>query len=144
MTAKDWAPGLFDDDPAERPGPEPLGEGGTHLLDLVAAVDYLNRGIRTDFTVWDALEEALTWWLTDHHPDHRSDDLGADDPLRCRLTQLVEHAPASGESSLADTLQQALRHWTATMADRFNNGYHWPHPLARRTLPTHRIATPPT
>ena len=31
-------------------------EGGTWLLDLVAAVDYLRRGIRPDITVWDALD----------------------------------------------------------------------------------------
>src|SRR5690606_24399116 len=40
-------------------------EGGTWLLDLVAAVDYLRRGIRPNITVWDALDEALRWLLTE-------------------------------------------------------------------------------
>jgi hypothetical protein len=38
---------------------EVLAEGGTWLLDVVAAVDHLGRGHRPGFTVWDALEEAL-------------------------------------------------------------------------------------
>jgi hypothetical protein len=141
---EDWAAGLFDDEFVDRPGPEPLDEGGTHLLDLVAAVDYLNRGIRPDFTVWDALEEALTWWLTDH-TDQPIDipESGLDDPLRHRLTQLLDNAPAGEDSTFAHALQQALRHWTTVTADRFNNGHHWPHPVGRRTFPPRRMATPP-
>ena len=41
---------------------EPLAEGDAWLLDLVSAVDYLRRGLRPDFTVWDALAEAIRWW----------------------------------------------------------------------------------
>lgn len=46
-------------------GTEDLHAGGTHILDLVAAVDHLARGLRHDFTVWDALDEALHRWLND-------------------------------------------------------------------------------
>jgi hypothetical protein len=138
---EDWVAGLFDDN-TDQPSPEPLDEGGTHLLDLVAAVDYLNRGIRPDLTVWDALEEALAWWLNDR-TDLPLEVAEADDPLRHGLTQLLEHAPAGDDSALAHSLQQALRHWTNATAQRFNNGHHWPHPLARRTFPPHRMTTPP-
>ena len=48
-----------------------LAEGGTWLLDLVAAVDYLRRGIRPGITVWDALGESLRWLLADIDPDAR-------------------------------------------------------------------------
>ena len=36
-------------------GVEPLEAGGTWLLDLVATVDHLRRGVRPDITVWDAI-----------------------------------------------------------------------------------------
>lgn len=139
---EDWAAGLFDDEFVDQPSPEPLDEGGTHLLDIVAAVDYLNRGIRPDLTVWDAIEEAITWWLIDQ-TNRPLDSPEPGDPLRHRLSQLLDHAPAGGDSTLADALQQALRHWTTATAHLFNNGHHWPHPLARRTFPPRRIATPP-
>ena len=43
---------------------EPLAEGGAWLLDLISAVDYLRRGLRPSFTVWDALAVAIEWAAT--------------------------------------------------------------------------------
>jgi hypothetical protein len=126
------------------PGPdtaEPLRHGGTYLLDLVAAVDHLGRGLRHDFTVWDALEEALRSWLAEDAalgagavPDDRERP-DEDDPLYARLRELVERLADDPSTSTADAMQQAVRHWVAVMAHRYNAGYHWPHPAERRAFP---------
>ena len=51
-TAYQWDAGTGDD----------VADAPAWLLDLVSAVDYLRRGLRPDFTVWDALAEAIRWW----------------------------------------------------------------------------------
>lgn len=105
---------------------EPLEEGGTWLLDVVAAVDYLRRGIRPGITVWDALEEALRWTVDDADDwDDTTDPLG----------MAIIEALAASNHDAATTIQAAIRHWGATMADRYNDGHHWPHPVARRGFP---------
>ena len=118
-------------------GVEPLEEGGTWLLDLVAAVDHLRRGIRPGVTVWDAIEEALRW----HTPSTDGLDLPEPnwddpDPLRGTLTRFLDHAtgPANVEA------QVAVRHWILAMAARYNDGHHWPHPTARRSFPAPMLA----
>lgn len=58
---------------------ESLEEAGTWLLDLVAAVDHLRRGIRPGITVWDAIEEALRWH-TPRTDEHDPAEPGWDDP----------------------------------------------------------------
>jgi hypothetical protein len=122
-------------------------EGATHLLDAVAAADYLRRGLRHGFTIWDALEEALRWWLEEHRTlvdGANGDDqahLGETDPLRDRIDQVLAHLTESPEPKLlSDVLQQALRRWAETMASRFNAGQHWPHPGPRRGFPPPAIA----
>lgn len=117
--------------------PEALSEGGTHLLDLVAAVDFLARGIRPGFTVWDALEEALRWWLTtDTRPaDDEEWQPGDPDPLSTQLAQLVERLHDDPATTAAEILQQAIRRWASIDAQHFNAGYHWPHPAPRREFP---------
>lgn len=118
---------------------EALGDGGTELLDLVSAVDYLRRGIRPGFNVYDAIEEALRWWTT----ERRSRDTGAPDPddvwqcddplletLRCALQMVDGHT----DLAVSEAIQQAIRHWTTTMAERFNAGHHWPHPAPRHDV----------
>src|SRR5688572_19834970 len=53
--------------PDTKPQPEPLTEGGPLLLDVVSVVDHMRRGVRPGFTVWIAIEEALRWWIDEHH-----------------------------------------------------------------------------
>jgi hypothetical protein len=101
---------------------EPLEEGGTWLLDLVAAVDHLRRGQRPGLTVWDAIDEALRTG----EPDW--DD---PDPLRSTLTTLLERTTGPVEVEI----QAAVRWWVLAAADRYNNGQHWPHPAPRRGFP---------
>lgn len=105
---------------------EDLADGATWLLDLVSAVDHLRRGYRPGLTVWDALAEALDWDL-----DATQDTTSTTDPLRDVLSRITQ--PTS--TSTAVRVQSALRRWVTTMADRYNNGHHWPHPTARRHFP---------
>jgi hypothetical protein len=107
------------DDPAE---------GGTWLLDLVAAVDYLRRGIRPSITVWDALDESLRWMLTETDASPESSD---------ELAIAIVDAVADNADSMI-TIQTAIRRWVLTMADRYNDGHHWPHPVQRRGFPPPR------
>lgn len=115
---------LFADHPDGTSG-ERLDEGGTWLLDVVAAVDHLRRGYRPGLTVWDALAEALHWSFA---PD--GDWETTTDPLADGLRSLAAAPPGAAEA-----FQGALRRWVATMADRYNGGYHWPHPIPRRAFP---------
>ncbi len=101
---------------------ESTDEASTWLLDLVAAVDHLRRGLRPGLTVWDAIEEAVR---TDE-PDWNDTD-----PLRSALDDLVGRA--DGPVSLE--LQAATRRWVLAAADRYNDGHHWPHPTPRRGFP---------
>jgi len=122
MTAH-WLTGDDDGDGHEAT----LAEGGTWLLDLVAAVDHLRRGHRPGFTVWDALEEALRWTLPacdDAEPWNSSD------PLRDMLRRFLDDPAATPAR-----VQTAVRQWVTAMADRYNDGHHWPHPAARRGFP---------
>jgi len=116
---------------------ESLAEGGTWLLDLVAAVDHLRRGIRPRITVWDAIEEALRWHTpsTGGH-DPAEPDWDDPDPLRSALTRFLDHTtgPTSGDA------QVALRRWIVAMAARYNDGRHWPHPASRRPFPPPLLA----
>lgn len=117
---------------ADPPASEPLAEGGTWILDLVAAVDHLRRGHRPGLTVWDALEEALRWTLSQH-----DDEPGWNtaDPLAATLRHLLERADAP----VADRMQGAVRRWVVAMAGRYNDGQHWPHPTPRRGFPPPNI-----
>lgn len=110
---------------------EPLNEGGTWLLDLIAAVDHLRRGHRHGFTVWDALEEALRWTLPDDGQDAEWD---SPDPLAETLSQVLGQV----DVPVAVAFQVAVRRWVDATADRYNAGHHWPHPVARRTFPPNR------
>jgi hypothetical protein len=111
-------------DPFTEPGDpgQSTVDGGTWLLDLVAAVDHLRRGLRPGLTIWDALEEAL-----------RAGEPDWDDPepLRTALANLLDRT--SGPIDLQ--LQDAVRSWVLVAADRYNAGHHWPHPASRRSFP---------
>jgi hypothetical protein len=115
----------------DHPDREPLAEGGTWLLDLVAAVDHLRRGHRPGLTVWDALEEALRW-TTDDDPVWTTPD-----PLASTLRQLLDQT----DTPVADRMQGAIRRWVMTMAARYNNAHHWPHPTPRRGFPPPNLDT---
>ena len=101
---------------------ESTDDASTWLLDLVAAVEHLRRGVRPGLTVWDAIEEAARTG----EPDWNDTD-----PLRSALDDLVGRA--DGPVSLE--LQAAIRRWVLAAADRYNNGHHWPHPTPRRGFP---------
>lgn len=118
-------------DPADS---EPLAEGGTWLLDLVAAVDHLRRGHRPGLTVWDAIEEAVRWTVSPH-----DDEPGWDtaDPLAAALRRFLDRADAP----VADRMQAAIRRWVAAMAGRYNDGRHWPNPTPRRGFPPPNLDT---
>ena len=123
---------------------EDLREGGTWLLDVVAAIDHLTRGHRHGITVWDALEEAIRWWIAeqlsaaDGVADPELADLpwDAPDPLRATLQRLLNMAPDSSPPDVSNAMHQAVRRWTQTMASLYNDGHAWPHPMARRAFPT--------
>ncbi len=106
---------------------EPLDEGGTWLLDLVSAVDHLRRGYRPSFTVWDAISEAIEWA-----------DAGQDNN-RSPATRRARAAASASEEH--EAFQCAVRTWVTVMAERYNAGYQWPHPSARRTFPPTRALT---
>lgn len=122
---------------------EPVAEAATVLLDTVAAVDHLRRGLRPSFTVWDALEEALRWHISEESAktagalEPGSDDLDADDadPLRTQLQRLVLSLNEMPTSYADETIQRALRRWSAAIARTYNAGYSWPHPIPRRAFP---------
>lgn len=116
---------------------EPLDEGGTWLLDLVAAVDHFRRGVRPGITVWDALEEALRWHTADTDGDEPAwDDR---DPLRSTVGRFLDEV----SKPMSEEVQIALRHWVLAMAARYNDGHHWPHPTPRRTFPPPLLAVVP-
>lgn len=117
---------------------EPLDAGGTWLLDLVAAVDHLRRGIRAGITVWDAVEEALRWHTSTADGTEPSEPAWEDpDPLRSTVGRFLDRA--SGPTSVE--AQTAVRHWVLAMAARYNDGHHWPHPTPRRSFPPPLLAS---
>jgi hypothetical protein len=108
-------------------GSEPLDEGGTWLLDLVSAVDHLRRGYRPGFSVWDALAEAIDWARAAPEAESAAFEVSA-----VQVVSMEGH----------ELLQRAVRIWVLVMADRYNNGHHWPQPAARREFPPARVVTP--
>jgi hypothetical protein len=106
---------------------EILSDGGTWLLDLVAAADHLRRGARPGITVWDAITEAVRW--THVGPSDPAPDI----PHR---SAAIPGVPWSGMTDgSAEFLQVAIRRWVLVMAHRYNDGHHWPHPATRRPFP---------
>jgi hypothetical protein len=115
-------------------------EATDRLLEMISAVEFLRRGDRRGLTLWAALEEALRWWtaeraaLLDGHaePVLRSARLGGSEALPGTVIRFVAVAGQNEPVHLHLALQQALRRWTAAMADRYNEGQPWPPPLPRR------------
>ncbi|MAT05820.1 MAG: hypothetical protein CL424_12350 [Acidimicrobiaceae bacterium] len=110
-------------------------------LEVVAAVDYLSRGHRPGFGVWDAVEEALRWY-TAHLVAGDDDALAASaaaelpwddpDPLRTALERLILHhpPPAEAEETSSEAIHAALSDWLCEMAHEYNDDhrfamFHW-------------------
>ena len=119
-------------------------------LDVVAAVEYLGRGPRWGLTVWDAVEEAVRWWMLgfidrstgplDPARSRAPDD--DPDPIRTAIGMTLAELPSAGIRdgwALADALQLALGDWVRAMAELYNDGRHWPAPTSTRTLPAATI-----
>ncbi len=114
-----------------------LGSGGRGNTSVEPFSELrLRRGIRPEFNVWDAIEEALRGWTT----ERRSRDTGApdrddvwqcNDPLLETLRLLLQVLDQQTDLGVYEVIQQTIRHWTTTMAERFNAGHHWPHPAPR-------------
>jgi hypothetical protein len=98
------------------PNDEPLDNAGSLLLQLVAAVDYLRRGIRPSFTVWDAFEEALRWHAG------IDEEWTANDPLG-RVFRLAFRN--DDQATAAETFNAALRRWVVAAAAAYNDVFTW-------------------
>lgn len=98
------------------PNDEPLDDAGSLLLQLVAAVNYLRRGIRPCFTVWDAFEEALRWHAG------IDEDWTVADPLGQALRLSF---PSTGQPSAAVTMNIAIRHWVDATSLILSNTIPW-------------------
>lgn len=110
------------------------GQTSETWLEVVAAVDYLSRGHRPGFTVWDAVEEALRWYTAYLVA---GDDVGLaamaaaelpwddPDPLRTALERLVAHHPPAddGEGTSAEAIHAALTDWLRVTAHDCNDGH---------------------
>lgn len=103
-------------------------------LEVIAAVDYLSRGHRPGFTVWDAVEEALRWYTANlvAGDDNALAALAAaelpwddPDPLRTVLERLVAHQPPSddGGGTSAEGIHSALADWLLAIAHGYNDGH---------------------
>lgn len=100
--------------------------------EVVSATNYLRELERPGFTVWDAVDEAVRWWIVDHLsidgdneavPDLPWDD---PDPLRTVLGELLDIVPSAGAPgghALAKILDAALLAWLGRTADRINDGH---------------------
>lgn len=133
----DWD--RFFDTEDEGPMTDDPSDGGAHLLDLVAAVDFLRRGDRADLTVWNAIEEAIRWWTAERIstiggvPDPDVADLAWNDPdaLDGALRRFTD-ALGTGAPVTADVaMQQAVRRWCSSMSSMHNEGAPWRTALAR-------------
>ena len=102
---------------------EPLDEAGSLLIQLVAAVDYLRRGVRPGFTVWDAFEEALRCQLK------VDEDWTATDPLGRVLRMTLG---SDDHKSIADAFGIAVRRWVQAAAAIHTAGLTWELSIARK------------
>lgn len=116
-------------------------------IEVVAAVDYLSRGHRPGFGVWDAVEEALRWY-TAHLVAGDDEVLVAaaagelpwddPDPLRTALERLVQHHPSAGEAdeNCASAVDAALVDWLIAMAFEHNDGHRFATGVHSLNVPT--------
>lgn len=142
--ASDWTNFFRPDTDADV---EDLAAGGSHLLDLVAAVDFLRRGDRIGLTVWEALEEAVRWWVAervsaiDGVPDPEIADLRWADheAFHHALSGMLVAVQLEPPLTVEVGLQQAVRRWTATMSSRHNGGASWNGPRENWIQPRYQF-----
>lgn len=112
---------------------EDLNLGGTWLIELVAAVDFLRRGDRHGLTVWDAIEEAVRLWVAervsaiDGVPDPDFAELGWADAtaLARALGRMLDVLDREPPVPAAVAMQQAIRRWLDLMASVHIDGRSW-------------------
>ena len=122
------------DDPAE---------ATDRMLEVIAAVDFLRRGDRRGITLWAAIEEALRWWVAertavlDGYVDLalQAPRFGESETMRTTLLRLIAVAGQDEPVHISQALQEALRRWSMTMADRYNDHQPWPAPALRHRAP---------
>lgn len=99
-------------------------------LEVAAAVEYLDATHRPGLTVWDALAEAVRWWVEEaRSPEHFGHDARNlpwhdPDPLRSALESLLTVAGPAGSldgADLRDVMDGALCNWLDVMASTFND-----------------------
>lgn len=120
-------------DQPDDPYAEDLNLGGTWLLELVAAVDFLRRGDRHGLTVWDAIEEAVRLWVAervstiDGVPDPDFAELGWADAsaLDRSLGRMLDVLDREPPVPAAVAMQQAIRRWLDLVASVHNDGQPW-------------------
>jgi hypothetical protein len=103
----------------------PVDDGGGLLLELVAAVDYLRRGVFPGFTVWDGIEQALRWHV------NIEADFAESDPL----ARAIRVAIAQTGQSSASALDAAIRAWIDSTSAVYNEGHRWRQPDETLDLP---------
>lgn len=129
-TDADWADYF---DKPDDPYVEDLNLGGTWLLDLVVAVNFLRRGDRHGLTVWDAIEEAVRLWVAERvstiHgvPDPDFAELAWADPISLdrALSRLLDTLNIDPTMTAAVALQQSIRRWLDVMASVHNDSQPW-------------------
>lgn len=117
-------------------------EGTVWLLELVITVEFLRRGDRPDLTVWDAVEEAIGWWVDERTAAiEGAPEAGAavatDDEaeaLRVALQRFVSSIGVDPPVGADRALQQAVRRWCTSMSALHNDG--------ERFLRTELMASP--
>lgn len=148
----EWSEWLMDSDKVETlgNGRERLEDGSRHMQDLVAAVDYLRRGVRPGFTVWDAIEEALRWAINEHvaattgalDPDTSGvaqDDIDPFGTQIQRILGILDDPRASRGWRCDEFFQAAVRRWTDEMSRFYNSGFAWPAPLHHEQFPPEQV-----
>ena len=113
------------------------------MLEVIAAVDFLRRGDRRGITLWAAIEEALRWWVAERtavldgyvDPALQAPRFGESETMRTTLLRLIVVAGQDEPVHISQALQEALRRWSMTMADRYNDHQPWPAPAPRHRAP---------
>lgn len=99
-------------------------------LEVIAAVEYLGCTHRPGLTVWDALAEAVRWWVDGASSPADSGRGGCSppwndpDPLRTALESLLGVVGSAGTldgHDLATVMDGAVRCWLEAMASAFND-----------------------